>query len=85
MIFYEALERKKNLDQEHYNNPILLRDKIRITLNALLKNPPPENQKKLRAFHKRVIKHNEYILTFLHHIHVPPDKNASERAIGNVS
>lgn len=81
---YEALELKKNLDQEHYNNPILERDKIRIALDALLENPLPENQKKLRAFHKRMIKHKEYILTFLHHFHVPPDNNASERAIRNV-
>lgn len=81
---YEALELKKNLDQEHYNNPILERDKIRIALDALLENPLPENQKKLRAFHKRMIKYKEYILTFLHHFHVPPDNNASERAIRNV-
>jgi len=83
-ILYEALELKKNLDQEHYNNPILERDKIRIALDALLENPLPENQKKLRAFHKRMIKHKEYIITFLHHFHVPPDNNASERAIRNV-
>jgi len=81
---YEALELKKNLDQEQYNNPILERDKIRISMEALLENPLPENQKKLRAFHKRMIKHKEYILTFLHHFHVPPDNNASERAIRNV-
>lgn len=81
---YEALELKKNLDQEQYNNPILERDKIRISLEALLENPLPENQMKLRAFHKRMIKHKEYILTFLHHFHVPPDNNASERAIRNV-
>ncbi len=83
-ILYEALELKKNLDQEHYNNPILERDKIRIALDALLENPLPENQKKLCAFHKRMIKHKEYIITFLHHFHVPPDNNASERAIRNV-
>jgi transposase len=81
---YEALELKKNLDQEQYNNPLLERDKIRISLEALLENPLPKNQKKLRAFHKRMIKHKEYILTFLHHFHVPPDNNASERAIRNV-
>ena len=81
---YEALELKKNLDQEQYNNPILKRDKIRISLEVLLENPLPENQKKLRAFHKRMIKHKEYILTFLHLFHVPFDNNASERAIRNV-
>jgi transposase len=81
---YEALELKKNLDPEQYNNPIMERDRIRISLEALLENPLPENQKKLRAFHKRMIKHKEYILTFLHHFYVPPDNNASERVIRNV-
>jgi transposase len=31
-----------------------------------------------------MIKHQEYILTFLHHFRVPHDNNASERAIRNV-
>ncbi|MFE3871682.1 transposase [Flavobacterium sp. ZS1P70] len=81
---YAALELKKNLNQEQYNKPILERDKIRISLEALLENPLPENQKKLRAFHKPMIKHKEYILTFLEHFQVPADNNASERAIRNV-
>ena len=83
-ILYEALELKKNLNQEHYKNTILERDEIKTGLEDLLESPLPENQKKLRAFHKRMIKHKEYILTFLHHFHVPPDNNASERAIRNV-
>lgn len=83
-LLYDALELKKNLGQEQYTGPILKRDGIKIALEALLENPLPENQKKLRAFHKRMIKHKDYILTFLHHFHVPPDNNASERAIRNV-
>ncbi|WP_445733637.1 IS66 family transposase [Mariniflexile sp.] len=83
-VLYQALELKKNLDQEHYKNPILERDKIKTALEDLLESPLPENQKKLRAFHKRMIKHKAYILAFLHHFHVPPDNNASERAIRNV-
>lgn len=83
-LLYDALELKKNLSQEHYRYPVLERDSIKIALAALLEKPLPEKQKKLRAFHKRMIKHKEYILTFLHHFHVPPDNNASERAIRNV-
>lgn len=83
-LLYDALELKKNLSQEHYEHPILERDNIKMALVALLENPLPEKHKKLRAFHKRMIKHKEYILTFLHHFHVPPDNNASERAIRNV-
>ena len=83
-LLYQALELKKKLNQEHYKNPILERDNIKTALEDLLQNPVPENQKKLRAFHKRMIKHKAYILTFLHHFNVPPDNNASERAIRNV-
>jgi len=83
-LLYEALELKKKLNQEQYKNPILERDNIKIALEALLESPVPENQKKLRAFHKRMIKHKAYILTFLQQFNVPADNNASERAIRNV-
>ena len=33
----------------------------------------------------RMIKHQDYILTFLYHPKVPPDNNGSERAIRNVT
>ena len=83
-VLYQALELKKKLGKEQYENPIEQRDKIKIALAILLEKPLPENQKKLRAFHKRMIKHKEYILTFLHYFDVPADNNASERAIRNV-
>ena len=83
-LLHNALELKKNLNQEHYEHPVSERENIKIALLALLENPLPEKQKKLRAFHKRMIKHQEYILTFLHHFHVPHDNNASERAIRTV-
>jgi transposase len=83
-MLLEALEIKRNLKQEHYRFPIAERDKIKTTLDNLLEKPLPENQKKLRAFHKRMIKHKEYILTFLDQYDVPADNNASERAIRNV-
>lgn len=38
---------------------------------------------KLRAFIKRLIKNRGAILTFLHHLEVPPDNNGSEWAIRN--
>jgi transposase len=83
-LLYDALELKRKLGKEHYNFPLMERDRIKTELEALLENPLPKDQKKLRAFHKRMIKHKDYILTFLHHFHVPPDNNASERAIRNV-
>jgi transposase len=83
-MLFEALDIKKNLKQEHYKYLIIERDKLEKTLEVLLEKPLPENQKKLRAFHKRMIKYKDYIFSFLHHFHVPPDNNASERAIKNV-
>jgi hypothetical protein len=38
----------------------------------------------LQAFIKRLVKNKSAIFTFLHHFNVPPDNNASERAIRNV-
>ena len=84
IMLFEALEIKRNLKQEHYRFPIAERDKVKTTLDNLLEKPLPENQKKLRAFHKRMRKHKEYILTFLDQYNVPADNNASERAIRNV-
>lgn len=83
-LLYDALKLKNKLNQEKYQNPFPERDRIKTYLEVLLEKPLPENQKKLRAFHKRMIKHKAYILTFLHHFNVPSDNNASERAIRNV-
>ena len=83
-MLYKALDLKRNIKKEHFDFPLEERKRIQISLENLLEEPLPENQKKLRAFHKRMIKHKEYILTFLNHFHVPPDNNASERAIRNV-
>lgn len=83
-MLLDALELKKKLKQESYDFPIAERDGIKNTLANLLEKSLPEKQKKLRAFHKRMRKHKNYILTFLDHYNVPPDNNASERAIRNV-
>jgi transposase len=39
---------------------------------------------KFKAFKKRMVKLADYLFTFLHHRHVPPDNNGSERAIRNI-
>jgi transposase len=83
-MLYEALDLKRKIKKEQFDFPLEERNRIQISLENLLEDPLPENQKKLRAFHKRMIKHKEYILTFLYHFNVPPDNNASERAIRNV-
>lgn len=80
----EALQLKRSLAPNQYHSPILERDKMQQSLDRLLETPLPKDKSKLRAFHKRMIKYKEYILTFLHYFDVPPDNNASERAIRNV-
>ncbi|MCK4345552.1 MAG: transposase [Bacteroidales bacterium] len=43
-----------------------------------------KNHKELVTFQNRLIKYREFIFTFLYHPKVPPDNNASERAIRNI-
>ena len=83
-LLYEAIELKRNLTPIQYLNPILQRDKIIERLSVLLLTSVPKNRKDLCAFHKRIDKYKEYVFTFLFHDQVPPDNNASERAIRNV-
>jgi len=44
----------------------------------------PEKMKEVRNFQKRIIKYRNYLFTFLYLPDVPPDNNASERAIRNI-
>lgn len=53
-------------------------------LEYLITNPPDVKQKELHTFYKRIKREHQYILTFLFLEDVPPDNNASERAIRNV-
>jgi len=83
-LLYQAIELKRNLSQIQYLNPILQRDKINERLSVLLLTPVPKKRKDLCAFHNRIHKYREFIFTFLFHEEVPPDNNASKRAIRNV-
>jgi transposase len=83
-MLYAALELKKNLTPNQYLTPIKQRTETLETLNQLLQEIIPKNQKELNAFHKRIIKYKDFVFTFLHHYEVPPDNNGSERAIRNV-
>ena len=53
-------------------------------MSVLLLTSVPKNRKDLCAFHERIHKYKESVFTFLFHNEVPPDNNASERAILNV-
>ena len=83
-MLYEALEIKKELKPDDYSKKLKSRDDIFEELRFLLEQTVPKNQNELFAFHKRMTKYKDYIFNFLHFDEVPPDNNASERAIRNV-
>lgn len=83
-LIYRGLRLKKKMDPDGYGPPIPERDGIKEKMSELLDRPLPEKHKDLRAFHKRMVKYRDYIFKFLYHFEVPPDNNASERAIRNV-
>ena len=50
-------------------------------LDALLKLHIDPQHKKLMVFKERIGRYRNYLFTFLYHRKVPPDNNASERAM----
>jgi transposase len=82
-LLYNALKLKKNMERKDYKQT-LKRIKIIQTLEYLLNNPPNKKHKKLYTFYKRMCREKQYLFTFLFIEQVPPDNNASERAIRNV-
>lgn len=66
------------------NKHLLDRASIVQGLEYLLDNPPDKKHKELYTFYKRMCKERQHVFTFLFVADVPPDNNASERAIRNV-
>jgi hypothetical protein len=60
------------------------RSLIEKRLDKLLEYSLPTEHEELISFQKRLVKYRHYLLTFLYHQKVPPDNNASERAIRNI-
>lgn len=83
-MLYEALNIKKNLSPSDYYYPINQRTELEKKLSLLLQTQIPENMKEVCTFQKRIIRYKNYLFTFLYYHEVPPDNNASERAIRNI-
>jgi transposase len=84
-LFKSAIELKNQMENvDYYNHPSPRRILIEQRLNKLLEYYLPPGYKELIAFQKRLIKYRGYLFTFLYHPKVPPDNNASERAIRNI-
>ena len=68
---------------EHYTSNSE-RTNLENRLDEILKHQLPTDNKEMIAFQNRLIKYREFLFTFLYHPKVPPDNNASERAIRNI-
>ena len=78
-LLYDALHLNKILNPSDVE-----RMKIIIRLKNLLEQPFDKTHKELHTFYKRISKERQHLFTFLFLKEVPPDNNASERAIRNV-
>ena len=84
-LITDAIVLKQQLSITDYKQPCQQTIDIEKRLGTLLKKHENASaNKKVQAFIKRLEKHQKSILTFLYHHHVPPDNNASERAIRNI-
>jgi transposase len=80
----KAHKLKKQLAPALYYYPNQPRADLENELECLLKEPLDPKHKEMISFQKRIIKYRDHVFTFLYHPDVPPDNNASERAIRNV-
>ncbi len=83
-LFQSALNLKKHMNAVDYyiHNP--QRNSIEKRLDIILSAGLPGKHKELISFRNRLVKYRNYIFSFLYHPKVPPDNNASERAIRNI-
>jgi len=83
-LIYKAMALKKKMQlnpNEDYNQKVR---QIHINKDKLLHITTESKDKKLLALIKRLNKYDQYLLTFLKVMEVPPDNNTSEQAIRNV-
>jgi transposase len=80
-LLHRALKLKKSLLAGDYQKPINERTEIERQVDLLLTQHIPAEHKKLVTFRDRLVRHRAYLFPFLYHSGVPPDNNASERAI----
>ena len=80
-LLHQALILKKKLKPDDYCQPIPERADFEEQLTALLKQSIDPKYEKLITFQERITRYRNHLFTFLYHRKVPPDNNASERAI----
>ncbi|MDH5603801.1 MAG: IS66 family transposase [Cyclobacteriaceae bacterium] len=83
-LLYDSLQVKKEMRPGDYQGEHRPKKEILKRFNKLLNRPPDKRQKELVTFYNRMKRDKEHIFTFLDFEDVPPDNNASERAIRNI-
>jgi len=85
-LLLDSIKLDKTMEAGDYNNPVFeKREQIINRFERLLANyKGNKNHKKLNAFVKNITKLKESVFVFLHDQDVPPDNNASERAVRNI-
>ncbi len=83
-IFKQALVLKKKMKKVDFYRPNTKRTQLEKRLDFLIHYHLPDQKKELITFQKRLKKYRDYLFTFLYRSEVPPDNNASERAIRNI-
>jgi transposase len=83
-LLLKALELKNRLEREDYFEHIPERDALEAQLAKLLAQNLSKQDQQLQTFQKRMVKYQDYLFPCLYYHNVPPDNNASERAIRNV-
>jgi transposase len=84
LLLYGSIEFERKMKPPDYEGKNTERDKIMGRFNHLLLNPPSQEHKELYTFYKRMVRDQQHIFTFLFIPEVPPDNNASERAVRNI-
>jgi transposase len=80
-MLLRALTLKENMLAEDYQKEVKERTELEAQLEELLKQDIAPDHKKLAVFKERIVRYRNYLFTFLYNIEVPPDNNASERAM----
>jgi transposase len=80
-LLYDAMDLGKNVDSREKG---VEKTKIVLRMENLLEKPPEKKHRELYTFYKRICRERQNLFTFLFIEDVPPDNNASERAIRNV-
>jgi len=80
-LLYDAMDLGKNVNSREKG---VEKTKIVLRMENLLEKPPEKKHRELYTFYKRICRERQNLFTFLFIEDVPPDNNASERAIRNV-